>query len=167
VARRPAHISPSEDGSMTKFLSVLAMVGLIGFATAQDKKDEKKSEAFDAKKLVGEWSIESGLKAGSKSGDEIKKMVATIDKEGVLKMKTPDGEFVFKLKFDEKKTPVEVDIEILDGPIGKGSTTKGIAELKGDEFKLCYDGTGMGDRPAKFDGEKANLFVLKKKKADK
>lgn len=152
---------------MTKFLSMMAMVGLVGFATAQDKKDEKKSEEFDAKKLVGEWSIESGLKAGAKSGDEIKKMVATIDKEGVLKMKTPDGEFVFKLKFDEKKTPVEVDIEILDGPIGKGSTSKGIAELKGDEFKLCYDGTGMGDRPAKFDGEKANLFVLKKKKADK
>jgi uncharacterized protein (TIGR03067 family) len=49
----------------------------------------------------------------------------------------------------------------------KGSTSKGIVELKGEELKMCYDSTGSGDRPTKFDGEKNHLFVLKKKKADK
>jgi uncharacterized protein (TIGR03067 family) len=88
-------------------------------------------------------------------------------KDSVMKMKTPDGEFVFKLTFNDKKSPVEVDIEITEGPIGKGSTTKGIVELKDDELKLCYDSSTTGDRPAKFDGEKAHYFVFKKKKDDK
>jgi uncharacterized protein (TIGR03067 family) len=149
---------------MKAFLSLLSVAFAVSVGVAQDKKDDAKK--FDAKALDGAWSVESGVKMGTKSGDEVKKMEVTV-KDGTMKMKTPDGEFVFKLKFNADKTPLEVDIEIADGPIGKGSTTKGIAELKGDELKFCYEPTGMGDRPAKFDGEKAHLFVFKKKKADK
>jgi uncharacterized protein (TIGR03067 family) len=152
---------------MKAFLSLLSVAFAITIGVAQDKKDEKKDDKkFDAKTLDGAWSVESGVKMGNKSGDEVKKMEISF-KDSTMKMKTPDGEFVFKMKFNADKTPLEVDIEIADGPIGKGSTTKGIAELKGEELKLCYEPTGMGDRPTKFDGEKAHYFVFKKKKADK
>lgn len=121
---------------------------------------------FDPKNLEGTWTFVSGMKAGTKSSDdELKKMTVTV-KGDEMRMKSDQGEFVFKLTFDAKANPVAVDMEITDGPIGKGEKNKGIVELKGDEFKICYPGMG-GDRPAKFDGEKNHLFVLKKKKADK
>ena len=135
--------------------------------SAQDKKDEKKADGFDVKKLEGTWSFVSGSKAGTKSDDKQKKTEFTV-KGDEMTMSTEEGKFVFKMTVvDAKKNPAEVDFEITDGPIGKGSTTKGIVSLDGEELKICYPDMGMGDRPTKFDGDKCNLFVLKKKKADK
>jgi uncharacterized protein (TIGR03067 family) len=153
---------------MKIFLTLTTLMLTLGFVFSDDdkKKDEKKDEGFDVKKLEGKWSLVSGMKNGTKSEGDALKTEFSVSGD-VMKMKTGDGEFVFKLKIDPKKTPVQVDIEITEGPIGKGTVTKGILELKDDELKLCYDSTGMGDRPAKFEGEKAHLFVLKKKKDDK
>lgn len=144
---------------MRSVLSLSVALVAAWSASAQDK-------AFDAKALEGSWSFVSGMKAGQKANEESLKGEVTV-KGDTMTMKMGEGSFVFKLTFDGKKTPVEVDMEITDGPIGKGEKGKGIIELKGDELKLCYPAPGGTDRPTKFDGEKNHLFVLKKKKADK
>lgn len=119
---------------------------------------------FDAKKLEGSWTFKSGMKAGTKAADESLKGEVVI-KGDVMKMPLGDMNFEFKLVIDGKKTPVEVDLEITEGPIGKGEKAKGILSLEGDELKICYPPPGTTDRPTKFDGEKNHLFVLTKKKA--
>lgn len=124
--------------------------------TADDKKD------FDAKKLEGKWSFVSGMKAGNEAGEDMKKTEFEITKETMV-MTTPMGAFKFKYSVDAKANPVSIDLEITDGPIGVGSKSKGIVSLEGDNLKLCY--MPMGDeRPSKFDGKEAHLFVLKRKK---
>lgn len=122
------------------------------------------AEDFDAKKLEGSWTFKSGMKAGTKAADESLKGEVVI-KGDVMKMPLGDMNFEFKLVIDGKKTPVEVDLEITEGPIGKGEKAKGILSLEGDELKICYPAPGSNDRPTKFDGEKNHLFVLTKKKA--
>jgi uncharacterized protein (TIGR03067 family) len=119
---------------------------------------------FDAKKLEGTWTFKSGMKAGTKAADESLKGEVVV-KGDVMKMPLGDMMFEFKLVIDGKKTPVEVDMEITEGPIGKGEKRKGILSLEGDELKICYPADGSADRPTKFDGEKNHLFVLTKKKA--
>ena len=153
---------------MRQLLTLSVLIVATWSVSAQDKKDEKKddkkAEAFDAKKLEGTWTFVSGMKAGQKSGDDVKKN-EVVFKGNEMTMTIGDMKFVLKMTINDKKTPIEVDFEITDGPIGKGDIAKGIIELTGDELKVCYPNMGMGDRPAKFDGEKNFFFVLKKKAA--
>lgn len=149
---------------MRKLLSLSFILVSTLAVSAQDKKAEKKPEAFDVKKLEGSWSFVSGVKAGAKSGDDLKKNEVVI-KGTEMTMTISDAKFILKMTVNDKKTPVECDFEITDGPIGKGDVAKGIIELNGDELKVCYPNMGMGDRPTKFDGEKNFFFVLKKKAA--
>lgn len=125
-------------------------------AAADDKKE------FDAKKLEGKWSFVSGMKSGQEAGEDMKKAEFEIAKD-VMTMKTDGGVFKFKFTLDGKASPAAIDLEITEGPVGQGSKSKGIVSVEGDEFKLCY--FPMGDeRPKKFDGKEAHLFVLKRKK---
>lgn len=123
---------------------------------ADDKKE------LDVKKLEGKWSFVSGMKNGNEAGEEMKKAEIGISKD-VMTMTTGMGEFKFKFTIDAKANPATIDLEITDGPVGQGSKSKGIISVDGDELKLCYDPMG-GDRPKKFDGKEAHLFVLKRKK---
>lgn len=136
--------------------AAVAALLVLNIAGADDKKE------FDAKKLEGKWSFVSGMKMGQEAGDEMKKAEFEVAKD-VMTMKTEGGVFKFKYTLDTKASPVAVDLEITEGPIGQGSKSKGIVSVEGDEFKLCY--IPMGDeRPKKFEGKEANLFVLKRKK---
>jgi len=85
-----------------------------------------------------------------------------------MEMKGPMGDMKFEFKYtiDAKVTPVAIDLEITEGPIGKGEKRKGILELKDDTLKLSYP-PEEGDRPAKFDDGKSHSFTLKKEKAEK
>jgi len=51
-------------------------------------------------------------------------------------------------KLDTTKSPKTIDITDTEGPF-KGKTVKGIYELKGDEFRICYSLPGK-DRPKSF-----------------
>ncbi|MFO0816074.1 MAG: TIGR03067 domain-containing protein [Gemmatales bacterium] len=141
---------------MVRWMAACAVVCLAVIGVSADDK------AFDAKKLEGKWSFVSGMKAGNEAGEDMKKTEFEVAKDSMT-MTTPQGAFKFKYTIDSKASPVAIDLEITEGPIGVGSKSKGIVSLDGDEFKLCY--TPMGDdRPKKFDGKESHLFVLKRKK---
>ncbi len=145
----------------------ITLLGLFccgGFLWADDKADkkpdEKKEAAFDAAKLVGKWKI----KQGHKMGDEIEKdrlsSEITITKDEIHIPAGPEEKFIMSYKLNTKKTPIEIDMEIKDGPVKEGKAA-GIIELKGDELKLCYN--PFGERPTKFEsttGNAAFYFVL-------
>jgi len=119
-------------------------------------------KAFDAKKLEGKWTFVSGVKNGTDASEEMKKAGFEVSKD-TMTMTTEMGAFKFKYSIDSKASPVAIDLEITEGPVGQGSKAKGIISLDGDEFKLCYMPMG-DDRPKKFDGKDAHYFVLKRKK---
>lgn len=133
-------------------------------AVAEDKKETK----FDAAQLVGDWNVTGGKKMGKEIGDEGKKGTYAFTKDKITLKEDGKTMFEFAYTVDAKAKPIAIDLEITQSAIEglKGLKAKGIVELKDGELKLCYDGMG-GDRPAKFDDEKAFSFVLKKKKEDK
>jgi uncharacterized protein (TIGR03067 family) len=126
--------------------------------------DDKKADKFDAEKIQGDWSVTEGKKAGAALGDDAKKGTYTITKDKItLKM---DGKtmFAFDYTLDTKTDPVSIEMTISEAPDAsfKGSKAKGIIQIKGEEVHLCY--APMGDRPMKFDDEKAYTFTMKKAK---
>jgi uncharacterized protein (TIGR03067 family) len=132
-------------------------------ATADDKP-----APLDPAKLVGDWSIVEGLKAGEKSGDDAKKGTVIVDKEKIT-LKSDDMTFAFSYTLDAKKSPAEIDLKIVEPEGLAGATAKGIIKLEKDKVTLCYHPM-MGDRPTKFESTKDNgfyLFTMEKKKSDK
>jgi uncharacterized protein (TIGR03067 family) len=127
-------------------------------AQDKDKKEEKKG--FDAEKLVGTWTFVSGTKNGEKASDMGLKSEMKVTKDKIT-LGEGDMKFEFKYTLDAKKNPVAIDLEITASPFGAGMKALGIISVEGDELKLCY---AQETRPEKFDGAKAFLFVMKKKK---
>lgn len=152
-----------------KWITSLSLFLLVSAALNADdtpKKDGKKSAAFDAAKLIADWTYATGTRAGEKVAQERLQGKVKITKD-TLTLPAPPGapQFVIGYKLDVKATPVTIDMEIKDGPVKEGKA-KGIIALDGDEIKLCYHPTG-GDRPIKFESTKENgafLFVLKRAK---
>lgn len=128
-------------------------------------EDDKKLIAFDATKLVGDWTISAGKKMGKDLGDDAKKGTYTFGKDMITLKEGDKVSFAFSYTIEAKTTPMSIDMEIKEAPMEglKGSKAKGILELKGDELKLTYDGTG-GERPKKFDDDNAFSFTLKRAK---
>jgi len=140
---------------MRKTLALGLAVALGALAAAEEKK-------FDATKLEGNWEYKSGEKNGTKVEGESLKPKIKITKDTIT---VGEGDMLFEFKYtlDAKKDPVAIDMEMTKSPFGGGMKAKGIIAFDGDDVKLCYN-PGDGDRPAKFDGAKAHLFVLKKAK---
>lgn len=134
------------------------VLGLAIVLAAPLAADDKK---FDAAKLVGNWEYKSGEKSGTKLEGESLKPKIKITKETIT---VGEGDMLFEFKYtlDTSKDPVTIDMEMTKSPFGAGMKAKGIIAFDGDDVKLCY--APEGDRPAKFDGAKAHLFVLKKAK---
>ena len=149
-----------------QLLTAALAVVFAGFALADDKKPDEKKAAFDATKLEGKWKLTDGKKNGAGVGDDSKKSVFVFSKDTIKIMAGDNALFTIKYTVDAKASPVTIDMEISEGEGGKGMKAKGILELKDDELKLCYDPMG-GDRPAKFDGDKAYFFTFKKEKEEK
>ena len=139
---------------------VIAFGLFVAITAVTTAEEEKKKAALDPAKLVGSWQLTAGTKNGTKSSDDALKGVAKFTKDKIS-MGEGDMAFEFSYTLDTKVTPVAIDMEMTKGPMGVGTKAKGIISLEGDEMKLCYT---IEDRPAKFDGEKAMLFVMKKKK---
>jgi len=141
---------------------------VLGFAliaatavSAEDKKPEGKLD-----KLVGDWKVTGGTKAGEKAGDDAKKGVVTVTKDKIT-LTDGDMKFVFTYKADAAKDPAEIDMEIVEPDAFKGTKAKGIIKLDGDKVTLCYHPMG-GDRPKKFESTKDNgnyMFMMEKKAA--
>jgi uncharacterized protein (TIGR03067 family) len=134
---------------LTVGLGALALTA----AAAQDK-----TEPLDPAKLVGDWKIVDGMKAGEKIGDDAKKGTVVIEK-GKITLKGDDMTFAFSFTVNAKKTPAEIDLEIVEPEGLKGTKAAGIIKLDGGKLTLCYHPMG-GDRPTKFESNKDNGFYL-------
>lgn len=150
--------------TLVRALVLGVAVTALSAATADDKP-----APLDPAKLVGEWKIVDGKKAGEKIGDDAKKGKVIVDKEKIT-LKGDDMTFVFGYKLDAKKSPAEIDLVILEPEGLKDAKAKGIIKLEDGKKTLCYHPM-MGERPTKFESTKDNgnyLFVMEKvKKADK
>lgn len=143
-------------------LSLAAILFALPLAAFEDKKPE----AFDATKLVGNWTYVSGEKNGEKVTPEaLKGQTAKIDKDKFT-LKGEGGTFVMEYQLDTKKTPVTIKMKIVESPFGAGPTSEGIIELKGDELRLAYATEG-GKPPTAFEAKKDSkhhYFILKRAK---
>ncbi len=139
--------------------------------TKPEVKPEKgdKAPKFDASKLLGDWKLSEGTKAGEKSGPDLGKDIVTITKDK-MSLKAGGMDFEFSYKLDDSKDPVAIDMEITLPEGLKGSKAPGIVKVDGDKFTLCYSPMS-GTRPTKFESTKENGFFLfvhtKAAKADK
>lgn len=133
------------------------------FALADDAP--KPAAALDSAKLVGDWSITSGTRAGETVDKDRLKATITFAKDTIT-IPTDQGEkFLIAYTVDAKAAPATIDMEIKDGPVKEGKAN-GIIALDGDELKLCYVMAGE-KRPAKFESTKDNnafAFTLKRAK---
>lgn len=140
----------------TVFTLALGLAACLGLAAnAQDKKD--------APKIEGTWTLVSGKKMGTDVDDMSKKAKYIIGKDKIT-IDGGDGKFVMGYKLDPKN-PMNIDMEILEGPIEgvKGMKAQGIIEVKGDDLKLAYS-TEKDMRPKDFAGKDGNAFTFKRAK---
>jgi uncharacterized protein (TIGR03067 family) len=173
---------------MKTIVAVVLGLGLFGClevaARTQDKKEDKKEEKKSDKKvdapiLEGKYKLVSGKRNNEVLGDDAKKWDYTITSSTIalwgypitsntITIKNPDITFVMFYKLDPTTTPINIDLEILEGPEGtKGAKASGIIEVKGDILKLAYSMEKDKDkdkRPKNFDGKEGNMFEFKKEK---
>ena len=143
---------------MTRFPLLGLAVGLLAVTAAADDKPTP----LDPAKLVGDWTIVEGTKAGDKTEKAGGPVTVTKDK---MTLKNEDITFVFGFKLDEKATPAAIDFTILEPDSFKDGKAKGIIKLADGKVTLCYHPMG-GDRPKEFKSTKEDgnfLFVMKKK----
>lgn len=150
---------------MTKLLAPLALLicAALTVEAQPPTKAKDKAAAFDAAAMVGDWEYVSGMRAGDKLDKERLAGKVKITKDTLTIPSGADKPFVMAYKLDTKTTPVNIDMEIKDGPVAEGKA-KGIVGFEGATLKICYQPTG-GDRPKKFESTKDNgafFFVLKK-----
>jgi len=139
--------------------TITLALGLVACVALSARADEK----ID---LTGKYTLVAGKKNGTATGDDAKKMTytATTDK---FTISGGDIKFVMGYKLDTKATPIEIDMEILEGPDGtKGAKAQGIIEVKGDTLKLAYT-MDKDKRPKNFEGKEGFYFELKKEKDKK
>jgi len=125
--------------------------------------DSKKwNYTFTADKITIKGLIEKSEEKEDKK-EEIKDDKKENKKENKKETKT-ELSLVMGYKLDAKTTPINIEMEILEGPEGtKGIKTGGIIELKGDVLKLAYS-MEKDKRPKNFDGKEGNMFELQRMK---
>jgi uncharacterized protein (TIGR03067 family) len=147
--------------TLVRVLVLGAAVGLVSASAGQEK-----AKKLDPAKLAGTYEFVSGVRDGDKVPEANFKMVSFIVEKDGAELKTPDGSFKFSYKVDASKTPATIELEITDGPIGKGMKAHGIVGLDGDKLTLAYN-PGGGEAPKDFEckkGSGCHSFTLKKAK---
>src|ERR1044072_1097363 len=110
--------------TLVRVLVLGAAVGLVAASAGQEKKAAK----LDPAKVVGTYEFVSGVRDGEKVPEgNFKGTTFIVTKDGA-ELKTPEGSFKFSYSIDATKTPAAIEMEITDGPIGKGMKSKGIIE---------------------------------------
>jgi uncharacterized protein (TIGR03067 family) len=138
-------------------------VALVAVATAG--ADDKPGK-LDPAKLVGEYTITEGKKAGEKAAGDGLKGKITITKDKIkLDGGSPEMTFEFTYKVKADATPSEIDMEITLPEAFKGTKTNGIISMAEGTVQLCYHPENK-ERPKKFESTKENgnyLWTMKKK----
>ena len=140
----------------------LAILGVLlcSFAPAAEPDAAKKALAD----LDGDWTIESLVFNGEDLTGKVK--LRFVIKAGVMTLKGDEAVekdyLKIGLKLDPTTDPKCVDLTILDGG-QKGTVMEGIAELNGDELRLCIKTQGS-DRPTEFKSVENSAVALLKLK---
>jgi RNA polymerase sigma factor (sigma-70 family) len=122
----------------------------------------------DMQKLQGDWQAVELERAGEKASAEKSKQYSMIFKGNVITTNVDQGRSEFKI--DPDKSPKQIDITALDGPLD-GRTFAGIYSLDKDTLKICLpDGVvnAPDQRPHEFkttEGSGRVLFNLHRKTA--
>ena len=148
---------------MTRFCTLGLAVGLMAAVTAL--ADDPKPAPLDPAKLLGDWTLAEGTKAGDKMDKPAGTMVVTKDK---MTLKNDDMTFVFAYTMDAKAIPATIDMTILEPESFKDGKAKGLIKLADGKVTLCYHPMG-GDRPKEFKSTKddGNFLIVMKKKDEK
>lgn len=140
------------------------VLGVAVVALSAAGADDKPGKV-DPTKLVGEWKIKEGWKAGEKATGDATKGTIIVTKDTVtIKGDKPEETFKFSYKTNADKG--EMDLEITEPEPLKGAKTQGIIKLEDGKFTLCYHPMGE-KRPTEFKSTKENgfyMFVMEKKK---
>jgi apolipoprotein D and lipocalin family protein len=118
------------------------------------------SEKLTAKEMVGVWDYVSGEMDGRKlDNNHFRDSQVEITRD-TLTLKSGDATFLLEYKLDSTKHPAVLDLKIVEGPFGQGSTAPGIAQFKDGKLFICYHPRG-GNAPTKFEaGAEHSLFIL-------
>ena|ERR1043165_3254450 len=136
---------------------VLALALCAGMALAEDD---------DAKKMEGNWTIESIVSKGEKPPADQFKDITMVITGNKIQMKLKDEAVsTVTYKLDAEKKPKQIDLTHVDGD-QKDKVEMGIYELDGDTLKISSSDPGE-KRPEAFEsaaGSKVDYLVLKRKK---
>ena len=126
---------------------------------------KREAQKLSVKEMIGVWDYVTGEIDGRKlDSDHFQGSQVEITKD-TLALKSGDATFLLEYKLDSTKNPAVLDLKIVDGPFGQGSTAPGIAQIKDGELFLCYHPRG-GNAPTKFEaGTEHALFILRKSKS--
>jgi uncharacterized protein (TIGR03067 family) len=108
----------------------------------------------DDDKILGTWTLVSGVEGGQKAPEErVKDFSVTFVEggKGTFKLGEREQEFTFKL--DPAKNPKE-----FSASNDQGKMALGIYKLEGDTLTLCYDRGGQ--RPSEFTSKEGTTIVL-------
>ncbi len=132
---------------MTHYALLVLAAGLLAAADAP-REDASKQ---DLQELQGTWTLASGEDDGKPLPEALlKDSHLTFDRDQHT-AKVGDKTYRGTHKLDASTKPKAIDITDTEGPF-KDKTVRGIYELEGDEFRICYAVDGK-DRPKQLLGK--------------
>jgi len=146
-------------------LGIAVLLGGVGLAAAADAKEEAVKKELQA--LKGTWRPVSREVDGVKtSEEELKDVIIRRDEAGMFSVRLGDQVIIEgTIKIDPAKKPKTVDTTYSTGE-NKGKVAKGIYEIDGDTYRLCFAQPGS-ERPKEFSakaGSGNTLIVYKREK---
>jgi uncharacterized protein (TIGR03067 family) len=130
----------------------LAVLAVASTGLCADPKPAKES-------LSGSWNLTSGVMAGEKMTDEVRKGVRLmLRNNGTYISKVGDDPDQGTYTVDKSKTPSTMTLVGTSGP-NKGKTMLAIYELDKGTLKVCYDMTGKAF-PSDFESKKDTQSFL-------
>jgi uncharacterized protein (TIGR03067 family) len=121
---------------------------------------KRAAEKLTAKELVGVWDYVSGETDGRKLDKDHFRGSQVEITEDTLTLSSGDATFLMEYKLDSTKHPAVLDLKIVEGPFGQGSSASGIAQFKDGKLFICYPPRG-GSAATKFEaGAEHSLFIL-------
>jgi RNA polymerase sigma factor (sigma-70 family) len=100
------------------------------------QKQEKDKPVEDREKLQGEWQAVEVELRGEKAPAELSKRFRILFKGDVIALTTPQEESKGEFKLDSRKSPKQIDITPLDGPLA-GKTIAAIYSLDRAVLMIC------------------------------
>jgi uncharacterized protein (TIGR03067 family) len=125
-----------------------ALLVLAGGLSLDASDIEDGGVAKEYARLEGTWKVMALEVNGMKMADKAFKTAHLIIKGKEFTMRDPAATYRGQLVIDPGKTPKTIDMSFTEGP-EKGTTSYGIYELAGDDFKLCLTITARS-RPTEF-----------------